>query len=88
MQRLCQSQPKLKLEKPTFAVTLLFVYRKPVDMFYLRVQLLVMTLLWGFRVVMQLVYPQDTINPATQYGMLSVFVLSLMLFLIAYLSVI
>lgn len=66
------------------AISILFVYRHPVDVFYLRVQLGVMTLLWGLRVVMQLIYPQGTINPALRYGMLAAFVLTFALFLLAY----
>jgi hypothetical protein len=67
--------------------TLIFLYRQPVETFYLRVQLGMMTLLWGIRVVMQLLYPQGAINPALRYGMLGAFLLSFAVFLTAYLSV-
>jgi hypothetical protein len=68
-----------------FGITnIVFVYRKPADPFYLRVQLLMASLLWGARVVMQLLYPQGTINPALRYGMLATFVLTFALFLFAY----
>jgi hypothetical protein len=67
--------------------TLIFLYRQPVDVFYLRVQLLAMALLWGLRVVMQLLYPQGAINPALRYGMLGAFLLSFGIFLVASLSV-
>lgn len=67
--------------------TLIFLYRQPVAAFYMRVQLGMMTLLWGIRVIMQLIYPQGTINPALRYGMLGAFMLSFAVFLTAYLSV-
>jgi hypothetical protein len=66
--------------------TVIFLYRQPVDVFYLRVQLLMLTLLWGLRVIMQLAYPQGTINPVLQYGMLGAFLLSFGVFLTAYLG--
>lgn len=66
--------------------TVIFLYRQPVDVFYLRVQLLMLTLLWGLRVIMQLAYPQGTINPVLQYGMLGAFLLSFGVFLAAYLG--
>lgn len=67
-------------------VSLLFVYRKPVDPFYLRVQLLAMTVLWGLRVLMQVLYPQGTLSPALRYGMLAAFGATFLLFLIAYMG--
>jgi hypothetical protein len=68
------------------STALIFLYRQPVDVFYLRVQLLMLTLLWGLRVMMQLTYPQGTINPVLQYGMLGAFLLSFGVFLTAYLG--
>ena len=67
-------------------VSLLFLFRKPVDLYSLRVQLLVMTTLWGCRVGMQLFFPQGTINPALRYGMLAAFVVTFGLFLTAFLG--
>lgn len=68
------------------AVTILFALRRPVVPFYLRVQLLAMALLWGLRVGMQLLYPQGTIDPLFRYGRLAAFVLTFLLFLVAYLG--
>ena len=39
------------------------------------VLLSVSTVLWAVRCAMQLVYPQGSINPALQYGMLTAFIL-------------
>ncbi|MBN2005484.1 MAG: hypothetical protein JXA21_19150 [Anaerolineae bacterium] len=67
-------------------VSILFVYREPVDRFYLQVQLLLMALLWGLRVVMQLISPQGMRSPFLRYGMLAAFALAFGLFFVAYLG--
>lgn len=41
------------------------------------------TALWLLRVVMQVVYPQGTINPALRYGMLAAFVVVLLCHLLS-----
>lgn len=38
------------------------------------VMLAISSILWGVRIIMQLVYPQGSINPALQYGMLGSFI--------------
>lgn len=68
------------------ALTILFVYRLPADAFYVRTLLIVMTLLWGLRVVMQVIYPQGSINPTIQYGMLLTFTVVFLCFVVALLS--
>ena len=62
------------------AIMLVFIYRKPVVAFYARSISISLSLLWGIRVASQLIWPQGSMNPALQYGMLSVFVLVFMLF--------
>jgi hypothetical protein len=41
----------------------------------LAVMLALSSLLWGVRCIMQIIYPQGTVNSMLQYGMLTVFVL-------------
>ncbi len=53
-------------------MNLLFVFGKP-NRFALIVLLAATCVLWFTRVVMQIVYPQGSINPALQYGMLAAF---------------
>ena len=53
-------------------MNLLFVFGKP-NRFALIVLLAATCVLWITRVVMQIVFPQGSINPALQYGMLSAF---------------
>ena len=62
------------------AIMLVFIYRKPIVAFYARSISISLSLLWGIRVVSQLIWPQGSMTPALQYGMLSVFVLVFILF--------
>ena len=59
---------------------LIFLFRKPDELFSMRVHLGAMVLLWSVRVVMQILYPQGTINPLIRYSMLSAFILEMLLF--------
>jgi hypothetical protein len=45
-----------------------------------------MILLWGARVLMQVVYPQGTASALLQYSMLGVFITTLALFVISVFS--
>ncbi len=63
------------------AVMLVFIHRKPVVTFYARSISIALTVLWGLRVALQLLWPQGTITPALQYGMLGIFTLTFALFL-------
>ena len=65
------------------AIMLVFIYRKPVVAFYARSISISLSLLWGIRVVLQLVWPQGSMTPVLQYGMLGVFILVFMLFVIS-----
>jgi hypothetical protein len=57
-----------------------FVFRKPAVTFYIRCIAVTLTLLWGIRVFAQVVWPQGSINPVVQYGMLGVFIITFVLF--------
>lgn len=59
---------------------LLLVWRIPQDKYSLAILLLMSALLWGTRVVLQIVYPQGSLNPILQYSMLSIFLLGLLCF--------
>jgi hypothetical protein len=65
------------------AIMLVFVYRKPVAAFYARSISISLSLLWGLRVAAQLIWPQGSMTPALQYGMLGVFILVFMLFVVS-----
>lgn len=56
------------------AQTLLLVWREPAGAYALRLALGAAAILWSARVGLQLVYPQGSISPALQYGMLASFV--------------
>jgi hypothetical protein len=58
-------------------MNLLLAYRGSIDRYSMLVVLGATCVLWAARVVMQLVYPQGSMNPALQYGMLCSFVLVL-----------
>jgi hypothetical protein len=55
-------------------MSLFFVYGKP-NRYSFLVLLAATCLLWLTRVIMQVVYPQGSINPLLQYGMLAAFIL-------------
>jgi hypothetical protein len=59
------------------AMNLLLAYGPRVDRYSLLVVLAATSVLWATRVVMQLAYPQGSMSPALQYGMLAAFVLVL-----------
>jgi len=66
---------------------ILIVFRKPIERFSTIVILSVSTALWTTRLVLQIVYPQGSQQPVIQYGMLSVFILVFICFLISLLIV-
>jgi hypothetical protein len=59
------------------------MYRKPIAAFYARTISISLSLLWGLRVATQLIWPQGSMTPALQYGMLGVFILVFMLFVVS-----
>jgi hypothetical protein len=64
-------------------VLLIFLYRKPTSMFYLRTMAICLALLWSLRTVTQVIWPQGSISPALQYGLLTAFVLTFLMFTIS-----
>ncbi len=64
-------------------VNIVFAYglKENIQSFF--VMMIMSTILWLVRVVMQLVFPQGSVNPTLQYGMLACFVIVFMLFLIS-----
>jgi hypothetical protein len=58
-------------------MNLLLAYGPRVDRYSMLVVLGATCVLWAARVVMQLAYPQGSMNPALQYGMLAAFVVVL-----------
>jgi uncharacterized membrane protein YecN with MAPEG domain len=56
-------------------VNLVFVLSGRANAFAVVVMLVATSVLWVTRVVFQLVYPQGSMSPALQYGMLAAFIL-------------
>lgn len=54
---------------------IIFVFAPQSNAFAVRVILGASALLWLVRVVMQMIFPQGSISPALQYGMLAAFVM-------------
>jgi hypothetical protein len=55
-------------------LNLLFVYGGRANRYSIIVMLAATCILWLTRLVFQIIYPQGTINPVLQYGMLSAFI--------------
>ncbi len=55
-------------------MNILFVYGGKANRYSIIVMLTATCILWLTRLVFQLIYPQGTINPVLQYGMLSAFI--------------
>lgn len=66
---------------------MLFVYFSP-NRFSLIVILGITSILWAVRSFLQIVYPQGSVNPVLQYGMLLAFISILICFLISLILVI
>jgi hypothetical protein len=62
------------------AVMLVFTHRKPMITFYARSISISLTVLWGLRVALQLIWPQGSMVPALQYGMLGIFIMVFAMF--------
>ncbi len=56
------------------AVNMLLVYGKRANNYSIIVMLTATSILWITRVALQVIYPQGSMNPALQYGMLSAFI--------------
>ncbi|MCW4045282.1 MAG: hypothetical protein NWE94_07180 [Candidatus Bathyarchaeota archaeon] len=55
-------------------VNILLVYGDKANSYSIIVMLAATSILWITRVVLQVIYPQGSMNPALQYGMLSAFI--------------
>ena len=56
------------------AVNILFVYGNKANIYSIIVMLTATSILWITRVALQIIYPQGSISPTLQYGMLSAFI--------------
>ena len=57
------------------AVNILLVYGNKSNNYSIIIMLAATSILWITRVAFQIIYPQGSINPALQYGMLSAFII-------------
>ena len=64
-------------------INILFVYGNKSNSYSIIVMLSATSVLWLTRVVFQLIYPQGSMNPVLQYGMLSVFIIVSLCYLIS-----
>ena len=64
-------------------LNLLMVFSNLANRYSIIVMLAATCMLWLTRVVLQLVYPQGSINPVLQYGMLSAFILVSLCYIIS-----
>ena len=55
-------------------VNILFIYGEKSNKYSIIVMLTATSILWITRVALQIIYPQGSINPLLQYGMLSAFI--------------
>jgi hypothetical protein len=56
-------------------VNILFIYKDKSNKYSIIVMLAATSILWTTRVIFQIIYPQGSINPILQYGMLTAFVI-------------
>jgi hypothetical protein len=63
-------------------VNILLVYGDKINRYSIIVVLAATSILWLARVVFQLIYPQGSMNPVLQYGMLSAFIIVFLCYLI------
>jgi hypothetical protein len=69
------------------AVNLLLIYGNKANNYSIAVMLTATSILWITRVALQIVYPQGSINPALQYGMLSAFIITAFCYIIPLISI-
>ena len=65
------------------ALNLLFIWGGYANRYSITVLLAATCVLWLTRVVLQVIYPQGSINPVLQYGMLSAFIIITLCYLIS-----
>lgn len=70
------------------AVNLLLIYGNKANNYSIAVMLTATSILWITRVALQIVYPQGSINPALQYGMLLAFIITALCYIIPLISII
>lgn len=68
-------------------MNLLFIYGDKSNKYSIIIMLASTCVLWTTRVMLQLIYPQGSINPNLQYGMLSAFILILLCYLISFIII-
>ena len=64
-------------------VNILFIYKDKSNRYSIIVMLAATSILWITRVIFQIFYPQGSINPILQYGMLSAFIIISLCYIIA-----
>jgi len=64
-------------------INIIFISGNHSNRFSIIVMLSVTSVLWITRAVLQLVYPQGSFNPAVQYGMLALFIVVTVCFLVS-----
>ncbi len=64
-------------------VNLLFIYGGKANRYSLIVVLSATCILWLTRLVFQIIYPQGSVNPALQYGMLAAFIIVSLCYIIS-----
>jgi len=64
-------------------LNILFIYGGRSNRYSIIVMLSATCILWMTRLVFQLIYPQGSINPALQYGMLSAFIFVFLCYIIS-----
>jgi hypothetical protein len=64
-------------------VNILFIYGGKSNRYSIIVMLAATCILWLTRLIFQLIYPQGSINPVLQYGMLSAFVIVFLCYIIS-----
>ena len=64
-------------------VNILFIYGDKSNRYSIIVMLAATSILWITRVAFQIIYPQGSINPILQYGMLSAFIIISLCYIIS-----
>ena len=64
-------------------VNILFIYKDKSNRYSIIIMLFATSILWITRVSFQVIYPQGSINPILQYGMLSAFILVSLCYIIS-----
>lgn len=68
-------------------MNLLFINGGKSNRYSIIIMLASTCVLWTARVILQLIYPQGSMNPNLQYGMLSAFILILLCYLISFIII-